>query len=75
MNKAEELAAFGLKQSDFEASTIKDVVAAAEQFERVLNSVNACVQVELVTLTSSEIGAPDRYAYQIFVKAIDQVYP
>jgi hypothetical protein len=75
MNKAEEMARFGFKQSDYETSSMEDVAAAAKEFERVLNSANGLVRVELTVHECRVLGLEDRNQYSIRVTKIDSVYP
>lgn len=47
MNDPKEIAKVGLNPSDYQTSTLEQIVAAAKEFERLLNSAPTQLRVEV----------------------------
>jgi Asp-tRNA(Asn)/Glu-tRNA(Gln) amidotransferase C subunit len=55
-------------------ATLEEVAAAAKEFERILNSAEANLKVEVDGITYSTSEA-SRNIYRIHIRTDDQVYP
>jgi len=69
------MAHFGLKQTDYETSTLQDVAAAAKEFQRLLNSVPHLVEVEMDVVRQQILGLEDRNHFSFRITTVGKVYP
>lgn len=70
-----EMAAFGFTQADYETSKLEEIVAAAKEFERLLNSAPHLIDVDMMKSTFSALGQETRNYYKFQITTIQQVYP
>jgi hypothetical protein len=74
MNSTDQMAALGLKPSDYETGTLERLSAAAKEFEKQLNSFPGLVEATLESIEYGSAGGPTRNKFYLKVRHVQKVF-